>query len=300
MRRGVLSLAALAALLLAAPADAAGDACVVISPVEKRADAKATNAVADAAVAALGASARFELDRPVAADELRRSCAKVAVAVGKPALDRVRELCPGLPVVYALVGAAEAPGGAGVFGVSVDPDPGTVFGLLSTLAPSARRVGLVFDPKRTGELVNLATRVARARGLDVVALEAESTGAAVAAFHRFERELQIDALWILPDGTTTTRETAHYALEIALWKRLPVIGPARWYVANGALFALLPRYELLGKMAASSALSLLRGVEPSRLQYASDYDLLVSRRAADQLGLQLPPEVLRRATELLR
>src|SRR5512138_3636785 len=90
-------------------------------------------------------------------------------------------------------------------------DPRRVLETLREMAPRAQRIGLVYDPAQTGPLVEEAQRAARALGLEVVAQPARSVGEAVRAYYRFERELQVDALWLLPDGTTTVQETVYYA-----------------------------------------------------------------------------------------
>ncbi len=113
-----------------------------------------------------------------------------------------------------------------------------------------------------------------------MALPARSVGEAVRAYYRFEKELPVDALWLLPDGTTTVQETVYYALELAHWRRMVLIGVSRWYVASGALFALVPRPASPGAAAA-------------------ECDLYVNERTASRLGLRIPRRLLESAAQVL-
>ncbi len=188
---------------------------------------------------------------------------------------------------------------AGLPGVLPDADPRRVLETLQRLAPAARRIGAVYDPDRTGALVSDAQAAAKAMGLEVVALPVHSVGEAVRAFHRFERELRVDALWLLPDGTATVQETVYYALEIAHFRRMAVIGLSRWYVASGALFALVPTPEGQGAAAGELGEQVLRGAAPAGPAYAHDLSLYVNERTAERLGLALPRPILESATQVL-
>lgn len=175
------------------------------------------------------------------------------------------------PAVHA---AADGPRPGAVAAASY-ADPRRVLETLREMAPRAQRIGLVYDPAQTGPLVEEARGAARALGLELVAQPARSVREAVRAYYRFERELQVDALWLLPDGTTTVQETVYYALELAHWRRMVLIGVSRWYVASGALFALVPR--------------------PA----GAEYDLYVNSRTAARLGLRVPRRLLDSAAEVL-
>lgn len=286
-----LTLAAL--LALAAPrAGAAADegVCVATSGGEY-AEAAA------AALRALGTPAlRLDVTEQSQRAQLASRCGRLIVAVGPEALKSAADLAPSAPTVQVMAGGARR---GGAHAVSSDADPRRVLETLKAMAPRARRVGAVYDPAKTGPLVEEAREAARALGLELVALPAASVGEAVRAYSRFEHELLVDALWLLPDGTTTVQETVYYALQLAHWRRMVVVGLSRWYVASGALFALVARPASLGAAAAELAEPLLRGEAPPALVRARDYDLYVNQRTASQLGLRVPRKLLERAEQVL-
>lgn len=175
--------------------------------------------------------------------------------------------------------------------MSTAADPRRVLSTLRDIAPRARRIGAVYDPAQTGETIAVAQTAARELGMELVALPVQTVGEAIRAFHRFESELRVDALWLLPDGTATVQETVYYALELAHWRRMAVIGPSRWYVASGALFALQLGPESYGKAAAELGQAVLRGAPPAETVYGRD-TLIVNSRTAERLQLTVPRRML--------
>jgi hypothetical protein len=193
----------------AAPAPAAADldVCIAVSGHELR-------EVADAARRALGQPARRR-DVRDARDRaaLASSCGRLVIAVGPEALRAAHESAPRSPVVHVMAGSARSDGAPGVVS---EADPRRVLDTLRTLVPKAQRVGTVFNPDLTGALVADAQAAARALGMELVALPARTVGEAVRAYHRFETELPVDALWLLPDATATVQETVLRARARAL------------------------------------------------------------------------------------
>ena len=82
------------------------------------------------------------------------------------------------------------------------------------------------------------------------------------------------------------------------WKRISLVGLSRWYVTQGALFALAPQTSAQGAQTAQMALELLRGGAPQGVKYASDYSLLFNTRAARRLGIKVPRDVHDQAEEV--
>lgn len=280
------------ALALVPIAGAAEDrgVCVAVSGEEHV-------AVAGAARRALGVpSERVDVRERRGLEALAARCGRLVVAVGPGAARAAAEVAPAAPVVHAMVPESSGPRGPGV---ATGPDPRRVLETLLAMAPRARRVGAVYDPDQTAGMIDGARAAARELGVEIVALPVSSAGEAVRAFRRFERELAVDALWLLPDGTATVQETVYYALEIAHWRRMAVIGISRWYVASGALFAMLPAPEAIGTAAGELGRALLRGDAPPSLVYAEKAELYVNERTASRLGLSVPRRLLESAEQVL-
>lgn len=283
---------AVAMALAASPPAAAEEVgvCVAVTGGEH-------SAVADAARRALGVpAARVDVRDPRQRAALPSRCARLVIAVGSDALRAATESAPGAPLVHVMAPEAR---GSDRPGVATDADPRRVLETLRAMAPRARRIGLVFDPALTGALVAEAQGTARDLGMELVALPARSVGEAIRAFHRFEKEVAVDALWLLPDGTVTVQETVYYALELAHWRRMALIGLSRWYVASGALFALSPTPQGYGAAAGELGQQVLRGATPTGVVHARDHALYVNERTATQLGLEVPRRLLDSAEQVL-
>jgi putative ABC transport system substrate-binding protein len=257
--------------------------------------------VADEIQRTLGSrSIRLDVRKVSQPQELVRQCGRLIVAVGREALRAAVQTPETTPIVFTMVSSPGAllDGRRPVSGVSLDADPARVLALLKKVEPNVRRIGVVYNPGATGDLVKTASAAARAQGMELVALTATTIGEAIKAFHRFEREIPIDALWLLPDATATAQETVRYALELTDWKRISLVGLSRWYVTQGALFALAPQTTAQGAQAARMALDLLRGGAPQGVRYADAYSLLFNTRAARRLGIKPPHDVLEQAEEV--
>jgi len=256
--------------------------------------------VASDAVSAFGAPA-LRLDVGVAADlqTLARDCNGIVFAIGPKALAAAAKAPPTAKLLSALVSVPETvlPSRAVTASVLQDAAPEKAFSTLSLIAPRTRKVGVVFDPTKTGRLIAEARVVARSRGIELVALAVRNVGEAVRAFHRFEKEVPVDAIWLVPDGSATVQETVYYVLELAHWKRIPVLGLSQWYVANGALFALIPRADRLGQRTGELGRQVLDGVKTST-SYSRTDALIINERTATRLGLKIP-DALRSVAEIV-
>lgn len=238
---------------------------------------------------------------------VRTACAGPVLTLGAAALRAAGATPDTARILAALAPASEpAPPGRAVARVLSDVDPARSFAVLRQLAPGARRIGAVYDPRKTGALVEAARRAAAAQGLTLQALPATDVGGAIRAFHRFEKELAIDALWLLPDGTTTVQETVYYALELAHWRRIALVGLSHWYVANGALFALVPAGPRGGRDGGALARrlgqigqQLAQGAALPEIVFNEDHALLINARAVARLGLRIP-EALARDAQVLQ
>src|SRR5207302_1986224 len=97
--------------------------------------------------------------------------APVVVAVGRKALAAAKAKAgPRAAVVFCMVlGVTSADLGPAVTGVPLESDPKEVFARLHAVVPGARKVGVVYDPRGSGLLIERARAAASASGLTLVA-----------------------------------------------------------------------------------------------------------------------------------
>jgi len=113
----------------------------------------------------------------------------------------------------------------------------------------------------------------------------------------------IDALWIVPDETTLSQAVVQQMLLFSYRKRIPLLGLSDRHAQMGAVFALsFASGEDIGRQAAELAQSVLAGGKATGVPYtnARKVSLSVNLKAAQKLGLEIPPAILGRATNVIQ
>jgi putative ABC transport system substrate-binding protein len=98
------------------------------------------------------------------------------------------------------------------------------------------------------------------------------------------------------------RETRLRLIADALQRRLPLLGPVREWVVDGALVAYQIDFLALWARVAEYVDLVLRGAKPGDLpiEQPNKYDLILNLRTAQTLGLTVSPAVIARATEVIQ
>ena len=166
---------------------------------------------------------------------------------------------------------------------------------LRTIVPNLTRIGVLYNPKKTGRLLNSAQDEAKRLGLRLVAQAVTSRKEVPSAL----REIvpQIQALWLLPDSTVLTEDSFDFLLKVTLEHNVPVVGFSSGLVQKGALVSTYIRYDDVGKQAAELAEDLLKAgrsrsfngmISPKPLRLA------INLKTANFLGLSVSPHALNR------
>jgi putative ABC transport system substrate-binding protein len=234
------------------------------------------------------------------AAQLRGAPPDLVLAVGlKAALVAKLEL-PETPTLFCLVLNPESHGlpTSNMTGISMRVAPEAQLSSIRTLAPQAKRIGLLYDPNRSGALVEEAQRAARKLGLAVTAV-AVPNGAGVPEALR-NLLPKIDLFWLLQDQTVVTQDSLDFILRTTLEAKVPVFGFSPTLVQQGALGALVIDSRDIGRQAGALASALLRDSGQFRqpLQDPLRPQLAVNLKTAEYLGLNPSREVLRLATLL--
>jgi putative ABC transport system substrate-binding protein len=305
--RAILAFAVALSLASEPPGRAATALTAVVVLVSPGPDAY--RIAADAACRAIGsgggASEVIVLDGPEAERRavvrLRRDDPAV-VAVGARAARFVRTSVPMARLTYAMVldpaslglpGPGDAPRDR-LTGVTMDVDPAAQLAVLRTLAPDARRVGVLYDPSVSGDAVRRATAAARAHGFEIVAQAVRGEGEVLPAANVLLPS--VDALWGIADPTVLTAANARALILLAMRSRKPLLAISEGFVRTGALAALAADPVEVGKAAGQLSLELARGrgatapLPPPRL------DLFLNRATAEHIGVAVPKELVAKAS----
>ncbi|MHB1846433.1 MAG: ABC transporter substrate binding protein, partial [Deltaproteobacteria bacterium] len=157
----------------------------------------------------------------------------VVLAVGARAAKAAIQAFPGLPIVYCMVLDPRANGIAGgnVVGIDLEIPINEQLEAFRSTAPRLQRIGVVYDPSKTGRLVGDAQRAASTLGLTLIAAPVSRSDQVAVVLAGLVG--QVDGLWLPPDSTAVTVETFKLALELSLGRKLPLMVSMSGFVKAG-------------------------------------------------------------------
>ncbi len=285
--------------------DPAGAAEVVIL---KSADLAAYNQAVAGFKAALPPSTTFveyDMQGDVArgqklARKIRASDASLMLAVGvKAALVAKLEIVD-IPVIFCMVldpakHDLKAPNMTGIrFEIPLDRQ----FGAMRAVLPSLKRIGVLYDPEKTGHLVEEARLLAKSMGIELVAKQVDTEKEVPPALRALLS--QVEALWLVPDSTVLTEGSLKFVLDTALDFNVPVVGFSSELVRSGALVGLSVNYDDVGRQAGLLAKKILTDqYRPFSTTFPPDrLRLALNLKTAKFLGITIPPGEVKNADEL--
>jgi putative tryptophan/tyrosine transport system substrate-binding protein len=208
----------------------------------------------------------------------------------------------GDPVGNGLVASLARPGG-NITGLStLAPDlSGKELELLKETVPKVSRVAVVYNPDNPGKTSSLReTEVAaRALRLQLQPLEVRDPSDIEPAFQAARRE-KTGALIVLRDVVTIGQTKR--IVELALKNQLPAIYGDRDFVDAGGLMSYGPNMSDLFRRAAVYVDKILKGAKPADLpvEQPTKFEFIINLKAAKQIGLTIPPNVLARADKVIK
>ncbi|MFZ5998257.1 MAG: ABC transporter substrate-binding protein [Nitrospirota bacterium] len=213
------------------------------------------------------------------------------LAIGTDAFRAVRSI-KDLPVFYTMMLPSESLGSSSknVSGVSMLISPELYLDTIAGIFPSARRVGLIYDPRNMGGFVRAAMKVAQAKGVELIVKEANRSRDVPAVIDMLRD--RIDVFWMLPDPTIINGETVNYLLLFSFQNNIPILTFSNKYVDMGALAALNVNPFDLGVQTGEIARAVLTGKSsrnPVRVD-ARKASLTINRKVAKKLGIKINDE----------
>jgi putative ABC transport system substrate-binding protein len=249
-----------------------------------------------------------EIDR--AARELAAAAVDVIVTEGTVATLAAQQASARIPIVFAtaadplrngLVKSLTRPGGT-TTGVSLGSgDTGLKqLELLQAVVPGLKRVGAVVNPGNPSARVVVETirGGAAQRGLDLSVQEIGRLADVEPALERAGRG-GVAALLIVPDSLFLQERVRIARLAVA--RSLPSVGSSREYAEAGCLMSYGEDLRENYRRAAGHVDRIWKGASPGELPVIQVLRplLVVNKRTARALGLQLPPDLLVLADQVI-
>jgi putative ABC transport system substrate-binding protein len=173
--------------------------------------------------------------------------------------------------------------------------------MLKQIAPSIRRVTLIFNPDTTPFYPAFLRELGGAPALLAVDLSASPVhdkAEIEAAITAFARE-PAGGLIAAPDAFINNHRRTIIALSERY--RIPAIYAFRQFVTEGALISYGPDTAEIVRRSASYVVRILRGEKPSDLpvQAPTKYELAINLKTARALRLEVPPTLLAMADAMI-
>lgn len=224
-----------------------------------------------------------------AAAEIKAMNPAAVFVVGiKAAMAAKKYLDPSTPLVYAVVLDPEKYGlqGANITGVLMDIPVKTELAAIKGIFPQIRKLGSLYNPKKTQATIDAARKEAAGVGIELVTAKVEDPADTVFSLKSFANG--IDALWLIADPTVVNKESIHTVLTYSFENRIPVFAFHKKFVQAGVLLSLSPSYEKMGAQACDMAKKIAGGTpvasvppEPPR-----NLEIAVNVKTARSLNLQ--------------
>jgi putative ABC transport system substrate-binding protein len=208
----------------------------------------------------------------------------------------------GNPLEAGLADSLAKPGG-NVTGLSVMLSDLSIkrLELLKESFPKKTRVAALWSPIEGEAVVGIkeTTEAAKALSLRLHVLDIKSADDIDHAFNAMTKARDSALVVILSPLVTLNSKRI---VDLALKHRLPGIYPTRQFVEEGGLMAYGPLISDLYRRAATYVDKILKGRTPAELpiEQPMKFDFIVNLKAAKQIGVTVPPNVLVRADKVIR
>ncbi len=235
-----------------------------------------------------------ELARDEVVKTVRETRPDVILAIGADALGKVRTI-KDIPIVYLMVFNPQAiirEGNENITGISMNIAPEYQFSTMRKAMPDLKRLGILYDPAKSGQLVDKAREAVEGTGIELLAKEVRSPKHVPAALNSMKGK--IGALWIQPDATVVTPETIECMLLFSMGNQIPIIAFSDQYVEMGAFMSMdIDPYqsgkqagELVNRLLAGAVAGSIPGADARRAQ------VTINLRVAKKLGIQVNDNVV--------
>ena len=243
--------------------------------------------------------------------ELARSKVDVIVTAGSAGTRSAKEATVTIPIVMGNEGDPVASGfvaslarpGGNITGMSnLSPEiSGKQLEILKDIVPKLSRVatlGNLTIPGNSQALkeIELASRVL---GVQVQYLEVKSSADFEVAF-RSASKGRADAVIALPNPVATFDRKQ--VVKLAVKSRVPAIYHSIEFVDDGGLMTYSANITDLFRRAATYVDKILKGAKPADLpvEQPKKFEFIINLKAAKQIGLTIPPNVLARANKVIK
>ena len=216
--------------------------------------------------------------------EIRRSRPKLIAAIGIDSLRMVKDI-KDIPIVYFMIANPRSllSSEENITGVSRHVSPERQLTILQEVLPNVKRVGLLYDPEKTGSFIEKAQDSSKKLGIKLVLKEVHSPKDVDSAIKSIVKE-GIDILWMVPDTTVSTQETFEFFIDSSDRNRIPILTFSEIFF-KGAVILVSSDPVDMGKQAGEIAKKILSGTKVADLPKSD------ARKAVFSLNLKVAKKI---------
>jgi putative tryptophan/tyrosine transport system substrate-binding protein len=207
------------------------------------------------------------------------------------------------PVSNGFVASLARPGGNITGLATLAPElSGKRLELLKEIVPKLSSVAVLGSSPGPGNAQNLKETelAAGALGVKIQYLDVLGPKDIETAFRVASKE-RADAVLVV-SGAVISPQRTQVLVDLAVKNRLPVTYPRPEHVEDGGLMTYGPNVNDLFRRAATYVDRILKGAKPADLpvEQPKKFEFVINLKAAKQIGLTIPPNVLARADKVIK
>ena len=247
---------------------------------------------------------------PELANDLVRLNVEVIVVSGTPAILALKKATSTIPIVMAAAGDPVGTGivkslaypGGNITGMSnMIPDVGGKrLQLLKQFAPTAVHIGIIWNANNpfTQSVIHESENAARILNVRLQPLQVQTAADFDSAFETGSRE-HIDSLIVVEDPLTISRR--RQIVDFEAKRRIPAVYGAKTFVDAGGFVSFGASFPDLYRQTAFYVDKILKGASPRELpiEQATKFELVINRKTAKALDLNVPDQLLAIADEVI-
>jgi putative ABC transport system substrate-binding protein len=231
-----------------------------------------------------------------AAQAAKTGGAKMVLTLGSLATDAAVKEITTIPIVACMVLRADnLKRYPNVTGVGLEFPLEVQFSWLQVLAPTAHKVGVLFNLAENQNRVEAAGRIMQTMGLTLVGQAVRSSEDVPAGLESLAK--RVDILWGVADTVAMTPQTAKNVLLFSIQNKIPFVGLSPAWVKAGALYSLDWDYADIGAQAGDMAAKVLKGVPPTAVPTASPRKAyyVLNLKTAQQMKINFSDQLIKGA-----
>jgi putative tryptophan/tyrosine transport system substrate-binding protein len=167
---------------------------------------------------------------------------------------------------------------------------------IKEIQPSLRRLGVLWQSTSFQSLMESLPDAFSAKDVEVVVQRVDGIDDLPGRLRAFKGK--VDALWIPPDPLLVNTQSFTLLKEFSWANNVPFYSPTAGLTEIGAAASVSISFEQNGRAAGGAVRRILAGeVVPEA--YAGKVEIVINRSAAENSGLKLSPEILRKADKVI-